>query len=81
MFRPKRIRILSADMTGPWIDGKTEDECRQHEIKKVANDGGTVLDRWKHERNALNQIISKAQKTFGLSVDWVIPEPELVEQS
>lgn len=29
MFRPKQLRILCADMMGPWAKGKSEEECEE----------------------------------------------------
>ena len=29
MFSPNEIRILCADMMGPWVAGKTEEECEE----------------------------------------------------
>src|SRR6185503_2219561 len=34
MFRPSKVRICCADMSGPWVDGLTEDQCREIEAKK-----------------------------------------------
>lgn len=31
MFRPSRIRIISADMAGSWVPGMTEEECEMHQ--------------------------------------------------
>jgi hypothetical protein len=78
MFRPKRVRILCADMTGPWIDGKTEEECYAAE-KAKAGQAGPALDRWRHERYALEHSIKKANEGFGVEVDWLKPEPEPTE--
>ena len=75
MFSPKKIRILCADMAGPWIPGKTEEECEEHEKMKYVN-GKTkaVLDRWAHERTALERSIKAAkEKMEGLEVEWVTP--------
>jgi hypothetical protein len=77
MFRPKRVRILCADMAGPWMEGKTEEECHEAE-KAKPNQMGPPLDRWRHEKYALDVAIKKAQAEFKVEVDWVKPEPELV---
>jgi len=74
MFRPKRVRILCADMTGPWIEGKTEDECHQYEKDKKGQ-FGPPLDRWRHEKAAMEKSIAAANKDFGVEVDWLKPEP------
>jgi hypothetical protein len=75
MFRPKRVRILCADMAGPWMDGKTEEECHAAEKAKPGQ-YGPPLDRWRHEKYALDVAIKKAHADFGVAVDWVKPEPE-----
>lgn len=31
MFRPKKVRILCADMMGSWAPGLTEEECEMHQ--------------------------------------------------
>jgi hypothetical protein len=31
MFRPKKIRVLCADMMGSWSSGMTEEECQMHQ--------------------------------------------------
>jgi hypothetical protein len=33
MFRPKKVRILCADMMGPWAAGLTEAECEMQQSK------------------------------------------------
>jgi hypothetical protein len=74
-FAPKRIRILCADMSGPWIPGKTEKECMDVErMKVVEGKSQAVLDRWAHERSALYFSIEQAKKKIeGLVVEWVTP--------
>jgi hypothetical protein len=31
MFRPERVRLISADMMGSWAPGMTETECEEHQ--------------------------------------------------
>jgi len=82
MFRPKLVRILCADMAGPWVDGMSEEECHDLEKQKVTDGKCPVaLDRWAHERHCLNESIELAKKTFGVSVEWVRPEPTAVAVS
>jgi len=79
-FKPERIRILSADMAGPWIEGKTEEECFQYERDKVkAKNGELPLDRWRHERAAMEAAIKSAKERIpGLEVEFCTPEPHLL---
>jgi hypothetical protein len=65
-FAPKRIRILSMDMQGSWIEGKTEEEC--HAIDMERNN----LDRWHHERTTMERIINRARGE-GITVELVTP--------
>lgn len=79
-FNPDHVRILCADMAGPWIEGKTEEECHQYEKERVEVKGGQVpLDRWRHERHALEESIKayKAKAGKEVLVEWIRPEPAL----
>jgi len=67
-FRPKKVRILSMDMSGPWIPGKTEEECDEHD-KRVRG-----LSRWRHERKAMRDAIAIARQ-IGTQVEELIPSP------
>lgn len=74
MFNPKRVRILCCDMAGTWIPGKTEEDCVNHEKEKVAlGKSQVVLDRWRHEKWALDQSIIKHREKHPVEVEWVIP--------
>jgi hypothetical protein len=73
-YRPKKVRILCADMMGPWIEGKTEKECVAAERAKAKKNKGTFLDRWKHEKAAMRMTIKKGKEAFGVEVEYVTPE-------
>lgn len=79
MFKPKKIRILCADMMGTWIEGKTEEECADLEALKVT-DGKSLckLDRWAHERYHMQECVKLGQEKFGAEVEWITPQPEEV---
>lgn len=66
-FKPKKVRLLCADMQGSWIAGLTEEECR-------AKEG---WNRWLHERKATDAELKRARKD-GIEVEELIPEPEAV---
>lgn len=75
MFRPRKVRILCADMAGSWIPGETEEQCMERERMKVA-DGKSqaVLNRWKHERVSMERAIEMYRKNVGpVEVEWVNP--------
>lgn len=75
MFRPKMVRIISADMLGSYVDGWTEEDCKRHEWRKVADGKSPVaLDRWKHERTTLLRTIKKAEKALGVKCEFYTPE-------
>jgi hypothetical protein len=67
-FKPKRVRILCADMAGAWHPGMSEEECHKHDFDKNG------LHRWMHERKALEAEIKRMRKD-GVEVDQVTPEP------
>jgi len=46
----RHIRILGADMDGPWIDGRTQEECEKINGK-----------RWEWERQTLEACIEAAE--------------------
>jgi hypothetical protein len=68
-FKPRRVRILCADMTGSWIAGMTEAECHAHDMEKLN------LNRWAHERRAMEAEIKRGRKEYGVEIDQVTPEP------
>ena len=65
-YKPKKIRVLCMDMDGSWIPGKTAEECHAHDMER------NQLDRWKHERTAMEKIIAKARGE-GIVVELVTP--------
>lgn len=65
-YRPKKIRILSMDLKGPWMVGLTEAEC---DAKDKTQKG---LSRWRHERKAMDDAIALAKK-MGIAVEEMIP--------
>ena len=74
MFRPKKIRILCADMAGSWIPGKTFEECVELEKQKVADGKAQIeLKRWHHEKVSLERAIADYRKLHELEVEWIIP--------
>ena len=64
-FRPKNIRILSMDMAGSWHEGMTEEQCHAFDMAKG-------LDRWAHERKAMELEMNRA-RSEGVRVETVIP--------
>ena len=75
MFRPKKVRILCADMAGSWIPGLSEEECHGVEKRKfIDGKSMSVLDRWHHEKLALERSIKSAKKVFDVEVEWTVPE-------
>lgn len=77
-FKPEKVRILCADMAGSWVPGKTEEECHEMEKAKTKAGGGTApLDRWRHERAALEQSINAAKRKMNVEVEFVTPEARL----
>lgn len=71
-FKPKVIRILSMDMAGTWVEGLSEETCHTLDMER---DG---LDRWKHERKAMETAMNQARGE-GVRVECVTPEPVEVE--
>jgi hypothetical protein len=67
-YQPKRVRILSMDLAGSWVDGLSEETCAEKE-REVRN-----LDRWKHERATMTRHINQARGE-GIVVEELIPEP------
>jgi hypothetical protein len=72
-YKPKKVRILCADMKGSWIAGMTEDECYANDKKLID------IDRWAHERRAMDAEIKRGRKDLGVEVEEVTPEPLLQE--
>ena len=70
MFKPKRIRILCCDMMGSWVEGKSEEECNQVELEKKTT---VPLDRWKHERYHLKQLVEIGVEKFRTQIEWISP--------
>lgn len=64
-FSPKRVKVLCCDMSGSWIEGLTEQECREKES----------FNRWAHERRALDAEIKRGRKDYGVEVEEFIPMP------
>lgn len=77
-FEPEVVRILSADMVGPWIEGKTEEEC--HEFEK-GRGSDVPLDRWRHEKNAIEISIANYRKRAKqpVEIEFITPEPVCVD--
>jgi hypothetical protein len=76
-FEPTHVRIISADMVGPWIEGKSEEECHAFEKERVEKEGGRLpLDRWRHERHAIEQSIARYKKKAKteVTVEFVTPQ-------
>lgn len=67
-YQPRVIRILSMDLKGGWHDGMTEEESDKRDKEKMG------LSRWRHERSAMNFVITQA-RAAGVRVEEVIPEP------
>lgn len=63
LFRPKRIRILCADMAGPWVPGKTEAECEllQSCMSDLTKKLGNITIQMEEMRRA-GKTIPKAMK-------------------
>jgi hypothetical protein len=68
-FRPKKVRILCCDMAGSYIEGKTYEECQEHERTKTSG----PKDRWAHERHHMHDLARVAKEKFGTETEWVIP--------
>jgi hypothetical protein len=67
-YRPKRIRILCMDLSGSWVEGRTEEECDAMDREKKG------LARWRHERVSMDKAIADA-RAEGIEVEEVIPSP------
>lgn len=63
-YSPKKIRILSMDMAGSWIKGKTEEECLERDMKRMN------INRWRHERIHMDRAITEARKQGVVVEEW-----------
>ena len=75
MFAPQEIRILCADMMGPWVPGKTEEECEelQSQLEQHRRNLGAAQRRLNESkgkdkvaetmRNELQKIVDVLEKS------------------
>lgn len=75
MFRPKRVRVLCADMMGGWADGLNEEECEMHQ---------SVLEQVRRQISAVQKRIAeskgKDQAALVMRQDMELHHAELMKQ-
>lgn len=72
-YKPRKVRILSMEMSGGWVDGKTEEESAAMDGER--SEGLKTLNRWKHEQATMTKAI-KAAREKGIEVELYVPQED-----